>query len=93
MSTWILVDPVATRKVTDADRIVTKTTPIKSIGFLENHKANAKELQIETGKRLRPPVPLEQHFYGKSTASLAAPQELISKIAEEVDVVLVGSAD
>jgi hypothetical protein len=93
MSTWILVDPVATRKVTDADRIVTKTTPIKRIGFLENHKANASELQIETGKRLRPPVPLEQHFYGKPTASLAAPQDLISKISEEVDVVLVGSAD
>ena len=93
MSTWVLVDPVATRKVTDADRVVTKTTPIKRLGFLENHKANARELQIETGKRLRPPVPLEQHFYGKPTASLAAPQDLISKISDEVDVVLVGSAD
>lgn len=93
MSTWTLVDPVAKRKISEADRIVTKTTPIRHIGFLENHKANARELQHEIGERLRSVVSYEQHFYGKPTASLGAPQDLVDKIAEEVDVVLVGSAD
>jgi hypothetical protein len=93
VTTWTLVDPVAKRKFSEADRIVTKTTPINRIGFLENHKANAKELQREIGSRLRSSVKLDQEFYGKPTASLAAPQDLISKIADEVDVVLVGSAD
>jgi hypothetical protein len=91
--TWALVDPVAQRKVTDAERIVTRTAPLKRLGFLDNHKANAGELQRETAKRLKPPIPLDIQFYAKSTASLAAPPDLLTKIADENDVILVGSAD
>ena len=90
---WVLIDPVAKRVTRPEDAIVTRTSPIRTIGFLENHKANASELQVETGRRLARATPLAQRFYGKTTASLAAPEELIAKIADECDVVLVGSAD
>ena len=90
---WVLVDPVAKRATRPEDAIVTRTSPLRTIGFLENHKANASELQREAGRRLASAVPLDQRFYGKMTASLAAPQDLIARIADECDVVLVGSAD
>ncbi len=92
-STWTLVNPVAQRRVSEDERIVTRTTPIRTLGFLENHKANAAELQRETARRLGSTVRLEHLFYGKPTASLAAPKDLVDRIAEECDVVVVGSAD
>ena len=67
----------------------------RRVGFLSNRKPNATEMEQEF-KRLAEEAELTEvtHFYEKVEGpGVGAPQELLDQIADECDVVMVGSAD
>jgi hypothetical protein len=66
----------------------------RTVGFLDNTKANFERLTAEVGALLR-----ERHGVAtvvhrkKANASTPAPPELIAEMAKTCDVVFAGSAD
>jgi hypothetical protein len=66
----------------------------RTVGFLDNTKANFDRLSAEIGRLL-----VERHGVAtvfhrrKSNASSPAPPELLADLAERCDVVFAGSAD
>ena len=66
----------------------------RSVGFLDNTKANFERLTAEVGALLR-----ERHGVAgvvhrkKANAATPAPAELIAEMAKTCDVVFAGSAD
>ncbi len=65
----------------------------KRIGILDNTKPNAGILLNRIAQRLADRTGAEVVLLETKNAALAAPDEVIARLEEEVEVVLTGSAD
>lgn len=65
----------------------------RRIGILDNTKPNAGLLLGRIGQRLAERTGAEVVLVEKKNAALAAPDEVMGRLIEEVELVLTGSAD
>ena len=92
---WTLVRPVPPQTAAPEPVVVGLRHPGQRIGFLSNRKPNATVIEEEFARlALEAGIALETHMYEKAEGpGVGAPEELLDRIAEECDVVIVGSAD
>ena len=66
----------------------------RTVGFLDNSKANFDKLVIEMGALLRERFGVAGLVHRKkATVAIPAPREIIEELVKECDVVFTGSAD
>ena len=65
----------------------------KRIGILDNRKPQARELLLRLGERLAEQTGAEVVMIESKNAAIAAPDEVLNHLRQEVDLVLTGSAD
>lgn len=64
-----------------------------NIGLLANSKPNARELLVAAGNQLARRVGAKLLLCEEKNAALAAPEETLTTLSKETQVVLTGSAD
>ncbi|MBO0682606.1 MAG: hypothetical protein J2P45_05575 [Candidatus Dormibacteraeota bacterium] len=90
--TWTLHSPLGSPR--PPEPVAARRSAGAALGFLSNHKPNAAELERALAKQLARERPgLEARFYEKRAASLAAPPELLDRIAAECGLAVNASAD
>jgi len=66
----------------------------RTVGFLDNSKANFDRLVGDLGGLLRERFGVKEVLYRrKANASFPAPREILEELAKQCDVVFAGSAD
>lgn len=94
-SKWNLMSPAPAAPAAPEPEDVVERKGGRRVGFLSNRKPNATEMEQEFA-RLAEDAGLTAvtHFYEKVEGpGVGATKELLDQIAEECDVVMVGSAD
>jgi hypothetical protein len=92
---WTLVRPVPAPTEAPKAVVVGTRHPGQRVGFLSNRKPNATVIEEEFARLAQEAgIARVTHLYEKAEGpGVAAPGELLDKIADECDVVIVGSAD
>ena len=91
-----LVDPSGVSLGSDEFRLNQRPTDLngKTLGLLENHKANSDKVLHELGSLLKEKYELKDVVYlSKHSASLPTKRETVQEILDQVDVLITGIGD
>jgi len=90
----VVFNPVS-RPSQQSDRFGARLATLESatVGFLSNNKPNAEVLLERVGERLSERCCVDVRHYSKEVPSLQAPPELIERIAEDCQAVVLAVDD
>lgn len=90
---WILVDPVVPPSEMSSHVGVRGSVSARRVGFLDNNKQNAREIEAAVARWMGPTLKIEVSNYRKTNASVPADPILIGAMVSECQVIVTGSAD